>query len=110
MKKSNLTISFEDEKLKALRLFAGKKDADQESELSDAVHRLYEKYVPKDARELVALMAGGDGKAKPPVTKSAPVRHPPAKLADAKSDAAGPAGPPAGGTSPASHGAGPRQG
>lgn len=58
MKKSNITIPFEDEKLQALRLFAGKKDADIDSELSDAIQKLYEKYVPKDARELVEMMAG----------------------------------------------------
>ena len=57
MKKTNITIPVEDEKLKALRLFAGKKDADIEAELDDAVQKLYEKYVPKDARELLDLMA-----------------------------------------------------
>ncbi len=78
MKKTNISIPFEDEKLKALRLFAGKKDADVEGELEDAVQKLYDKYVPKDARELVELMAGGDAKAKAPAKKAPVVKESPA--------------------------------
>lgn len=71
MKKSSITIPFEDEKLQALRLFSGKKNADIDSELEDAAQKLYEKYVPKDARELVEMMAGSDTAAKPRVKKQA---------------------------------------
>lgn len=59
MKKTSISIPIEEEKLVALRLFAGKKGADFESELEDALQKLYEKRVPKDARALVDMMAGG---------------------------------------------------
>lgn len=65
MKKSNITIPFDDEKYQALLLFAGMKDTNIETELEDAVQKLYEKYVPKDARTLVDMMTGS-----PPAAKS----------------------------------------
>ena len=80
MKKSSITIPFEDEKLQALRLFSGKKNADIDSELEDALQKLYEKYVPKDARELVEMMAGGDTAAKPRAKKATPPRPPADKI------------------------------
>ncbi len=80
MKNANITIPFEDEKLQALRLFAGKKDADIDSELGDAIQKLYEKYVPKDARELVEMMAGADM----PRGKAAVKKAVPAKMATVK--------------------------
>lgn len=76
MKKSNITIPFDDEKLQALRLFSGKKDADIDAELEDAVQKLYEKYVPRDARELVEMMTGGTGTQKAKTTKKATTPKP----------------------------------
>ena len=51
MKKTNLTISFETEKLDALNFYISKKDVDLQGELADTVQKLYEKYVPQPTRE-----------------------------------------------------------
>ena len=56
MKKTNITIAFEQEKLKALRFYAAKKNADLQSELDDTLQKLYEKYVPVQTREYIESM------------------------------------------------------
>ncbi len=53
MKQGNLSISFEEEKLVALRRYMGKKDLDLATELTDALTKLYEKYVPTPVREYI---------------------------------------------------------
>jgi hypothetical protein len=53
MKQGNLTISFDEEKLAALRRYMGKKELDLEAELADALTKLYEKYVPAPVREYI---------------------------------------------------------
>lgn len=54
MKKTNLTIEVDTEKLAALRQYAAKKNVNISAELSSAVERLYEKYVPSAVREYLA--------------------------------------------------------
>ena len=53
MKKVNLSISVEQEKLNATRFYAGKKDATIEDELAEFFGKLYEKYVPAPTREYI---------------------------------------------------------
>lgn len=53
MKQGNLAISFEEEKLAALRRYMGKKELNLEAELTDALTKLYEKYVPAPVREYI---------------------------------------------------------
>lgn len=53
MKQTNLTITFDEEKLSALKRYMGKKDLDLESEMSEALIKLYEKYVPAPVREYI---------------------------------------------------------
>jgi hypothetical protein len=48
-----VTVEFESEKLKALRFYAGKKEAEIETELVRCLGRLYEKYVPAQTREYI---------------------------------------------------------
>lgn len=57
MKKVNLTIAVEQEKLTAIRFYAGKKDASIEAELEEFVGKLYEKYVPAQTREYIESIA-----------------------------------------------------
>lgn len=57
MKKINLTITVEQEKLSAIRFYAGKKDASIEAELEEFLGKLYEKYVPAQTREYIESMA-----------------------------------------------------
>ena len=53
MKTATITISFEQEKLKALQFYAGKKNADLQGEMDDVLQKLYEKYVPVSTREYI---------------------------------------------------------
>lgn len=57
MKKANITVSFEQEKLKALQFYAGKKDISLTAELDDSLQKLYEKYVPAQTREYIESTA-----------------------------------------------------
>lgn len=53
MKQVNLSISFEEEKLTALKRYMAKKELEPEAELADALLKLYEKYVPAPVREYI---------------------------------------------------------
>jgi len=53
MKNTTVTINIEQDKLRALRFYAGKKDADLNGELEDFLRKLYEKYVPAQTREYI---------------------------------------------------------
>ena len=53
MKQVNLTITFDEEKLSALKRYMGKKELDLEHEMTDALVKLYEKYVPAPVREYI---------------------------------------------------------
>ena len=52
MKQVNLTITFDEEKLSALKRYMGKKELDLDREMTDALVKLYEKYVTAPVREL----------------------------------------------------------
>ncbi len=64
MKKENLTISMEQEKLRATKRYMAKKDADIEKELQAVLQKLYEKYVPSAVQEYID--EGGQVTAPPP--------------------------------------------
>lgn len=57
MKNATISISVEQEKLSAIRFYAGKKDANLERELEEFIDKLYEKYVPVQTREYIESMA-----------------------------------------------------
>lgn len=85
MKQVNLTIAFDEEKLTALKRYMSKKELELESEMTDALTKLYEKYVPAPVREYI------DESDAP--TLAAPKPKRPAKSADAKSLAQAPVTP-----------------
>jgi hypothetical protein len=58
VKNASVTISYEQEKLRALQFYAGKKEADIQSEMGDFLQKLYEKYVPPQTREYIESLAG----------------------------------------------------
>lgn len=62
MKKENISISMESEKLRATKKYMEKKEVSLEQELADALLKLYEKYVPAPVREYIDE-AAEDGKA-----------------------------------------------
>ena len=68
MKRVSIVISCCGEKLSALKRYMAKKDLTLESELDDAVDKLYEKYVPGPVREYIDDQIA-DEAAHPPVPR-----------------------------------------
>ena len=56
MCQASVTVNFEQERLKALRFYASKRGAGLEAELSAHLEKLYERYVPPQAREYIELL------------------------------------------------------
>lgn len=71
MKKTTITISFDDEKLNALKLYLGQKDAQVEDELTKALDTLYSKTVPAGVRDFIEMRSGEN-----PIPKPKPTRRP----------------------------------
>ena len=55
MKKINIAIAFDEEKLTALKMYLGQKNMTVEKELEKALDALYGKTVPAGVREYLAL-------------------------------------------------------
>ena len=53
MRKENVSVQMEREKLRATKKYMEKKDVSLEQELADALTKLYEKYVPAPVREYI---------------------------------------------------------
>lgn len=58
MKKINITVTFDEEKLSALKMYLGQKNTTAEKELAKALDVLYGKNVPAGVREFIALRSG----------------------------------------------------
>ena len=55
MKKSSISIMYDDEKLSAIRLYMSQRDLDFKEELEKSVDSLYAKYVPANVREFIDM-------------------------------------------------------
>ena len=53
MKKDNITLKMESQKLSATKRYKEKKDVSIEQELGEALQKLYEKHVPAAVREYI---------------------------------------------------------
>ena len=53
MKNSIVSVSFDEEKLSAVRRYMQKKNADLEEELTAQLEKLYQKYVPATVQEYI---------------------------------------------------------
>ena len=60
MKKINISITFDEEKLTALKMYLGQKNMTVEKELTKALDALYGKTVPAGVREFIALRTGAE--------------------------------------------------
>lgn len=60
MKKATVSISYDDEKLNALKMFLSKKNKDLDQELTGFVEKLYNRYVSDDVKEYIAGRYGND--------------------------------------------------
>lgn len=66
MKKSSISIMYDDEKLNAIRLYMSQRDLDFKEELEKSVDSLYSKYVPANVREFIDMKGS---QVKPPKPK-----------------------------------------
>lgn len=66
MKKTNISIMYDDEKLSAIRLYMSQRDLDIKEELEKSVDSLYSKYVPANVREFIDMKSS---QTKPPKPK-----------------------------------------
>ena len=55
MKKTSVSIMYDDEKLNAIRLYMSQRDLDFKEELEKSVDALYAKYVPANVREFIDM-------------------------------------------------------
>ncbi len=60
MKKTTLTIRYDEEKLSAMRMYMTKKSSALDDELLATLDRLYEKYVPSGVRDFISERYGDD--------------------------------------------------
>lgn len=58
MKKISVTISFDEEKLAALKMYLAQKNMQVESELEHALDSLYVKNVPTGVRDFIEMKSG----------------------------------------------------
>lgn len=58
MKKTTINISYDEEKLNALKLYLGQKGIHTEDEIVKALDSLYAKNVPAGVREFIELRSG----------------------------------------------------
>ena len=66
MKKTSVSIMYDDEKLSAVKLYMSQRDFDFKEELEKSVDTLYSKYVPANVREYIDMKSL---QAKPPKPK-----------------------------------------
>ena len=66
MKQDTVTASFDAAKLKAIKLYMGRKGVSLEQELVEQLKKLYERYVPINVREYIEEAEKGDFQSSPP--------------------------------------------
>lgn len=66
MKKSSISIMYDDEKLSAIKLYMSQRDLDFKEELEKSVDALYAKYAPANVREFIDMKGS---QVKPPKPK-----------------------------------------
>ena len=66
MKKTSVSIMYDDEKLNAVKLYMSQRDLNFKEELEKSVDTLYSKYVPTNVREFIDMKSS---QAKPPTPK-----------------------------------------
>ena len=72
MKKTAITISFDEEKLSALKMYLAQKNMQVETELEKSLDTLYSKTVPAGVREFIEMKSGNAPKPAAPTKKAKP--------------------------------------
>ena len=83
MKKVNITLAFDDDKLDALEFSLKKENSSVQSRMEDALRQLYEKTVPEPVREYLDSRAAPAARPRRPArpAKPQPREEPPTALA-----------------------------
>ena len=69
MKKANVIITFDEEKLAAVKMYMSQRELDVKTELEKALDGMYAKYVPSNVREFIGMKGQTDFKPKAEKTK-----------------------------------------
>ena len=72
MKKVNITVACEQEKLRAIQFYLAKGNTSLEVELDRFLDRLYKKYVPAQTREYIDSMEGAEERPRAKLERPAP--------------------------------------
>lgn len=72
MKKATITISFDEERLSALRMYLEQKNTKVESELEKSLDILYTKNVPAGVRDFIDMKSGSTPTVTPKPRKQKP--------------------------------------
>lgn len=72
MKKTTISVAFDEEKLSAAKLYMDQKGLSFETEMERAADALYGKYVPANVREFIEMSAGTKAVPKPKKPKPSP--------------------------------------
>ena len=72
MKKTSITITWEEDKLSALRLYLAEKEVQVEDALAKALESLYAKAVPQPVQHYLELRSGTADSTAPPKPKPEP--------------------------------------
>lgn len=75
MKKATVQITYDAEKLGAIRQYMGKKDAELQTEMEDFLQKLYEKHVPAPVRDYIESREPSEPEApRHPIRSTVPAR------------------------------------
>ena len=69
MKKVGISVTFDEEKLSATKMYMSQKNLDVKAELEKALDVMYAKYVPSNVREFIDMKGQTDCKPKTEKTK-----------------------------------------
>ena len=77
MEKSEITLSFDSERMRALTIYLKMENTTVQEKLDEAMRELYEKAVPEPVREYLDIISAPPPKPKRPLRPSQPKAEPP---------------------------------
>ena len=72
MRKENISIAYDSEKLSAVKVYMEQRDTDLKSEMEKSLDALYTKYVPDNVREYLDMKSSAQTVSRPKTTRSKP--------------------------------------
>lgn len=70
MRKENISIAYDSEKLSAVKMYMEQRDTDLKSEMEKSLDALYTKYVPANVREYLDMKSSVQTVSRPNTTRS----------------------------------------